>query len=439
MKFFKQISWQLWVFVCFSILTYSWLAYFLERSQFVNLLICFALAFGGYLYVLVNKKNEEQFHFFLFVGIFFRFLFIFSTPQLSDDYFRFLWDGHLLNLGIKPFDFKPSEVQVAFPNKEVLLAGMNSQAYYSIYPPIAQYVYAFATALSPNSILGSIVLLRLPIFFAEIGTILLLPKLLKQLKMPVKRSLIYVLNPLVIVELSGNLHFEGILIFFLLLGIYLMVLNKVKLAALPWSLAVATKLIPLIFLPVFIRKYSYKKALIFYLLIGILFLFWWFPFVNANFIANFFTSFQLYFSTFEFNAGVYYVIRELGWYFLGYNPIQSLGPWMSRITLLAILTVLLYQKEPTWKIVFNQLLFALTIYYVFALIIHPWYITTLVFLAVFSRFTFPILWSALIVLSYAAYQTEAYRENYYLIAIEYVVLFACMVVELLKIEKKNKL
>ncbi|MBK7036195.1 MAG: hypothetical protein IPH42_07580 [Bacteroidetes bacterium] len=76
----------------------------------------------------------------------------------------------------------------------------------------------------------------------EAGTILLLPKLLVQLKMPVKYQLIYTLNPLIILELTGNMHFEAIMVFFLVLSIYYLVKQKDIFSAIAFGFAIGSKL-----------------------------------------------------------------------------------------------------------------------------------------------------------------------------------------------------
>src|SRR5690606_1859167 len=98
---------------------------------------------------------------------------------------------------------------------------------------------------------------------AEAGTLWLMSQLLKQFGLPKKNILLYALNPLVILELTGNLHHESILIFFVLLSVYLILQQKIWLAAVLFSFAIGIKLIPLIFLPILVRRLEWKKAILF--------------------------------------------------------------------------------------------------------------------------------------------------------------------------------
>jgi predicted membrane-bound dolichyl-phosphate-mannose-protein mannosyltransferase len=102
-----------------------------------------------------------------------------------------------------------------------------------------------------------------------LGTIFLLITLLKKLLLPKHLSLLYVLNPLVVIELTGNVHFEGVMIFFVLLAFLLMLQNKWQGSAICLGLGIATKLLPVLFLPLLINKSGWKKGLMYSLITGI--------------------------------------------------------------------------------------------------------------------------------------------------------------------------
>tara|TARA_B110000046_G_scaffold47958_1_gene53038 strand:- start:14087 stop:15421 length:1335 start_codon:yes stop_codon:yes gene_type:complete len=421
-----------------AVACYFYIGYDFNRENFFGLLVCFSVLFAVY-FSLVKDAKKKTFNQLLVVSILYRLFFLLSIPTLSDDYFRFVWDGQLMLNGINPFDLLPKEVSIKFPNKAELFAGMNSPNYYTVYPPISQIVYFLGAWLSPNSILGSIVVIRSVILICEIGLIILLPKLLRAININPLNSLWYALNPLVIIELTGNLHFEGIVIFFFLLAVYLFALNKEKLGAIAWSFAAATKLIPIFFLPIVLRKLSFKKAAIFYSIFGIVFIALWIPFYNSTLLPHFLKSFSLYSKTFEFNASVYYIIRAIGFEITGWNIIETAGPWLANTAYLAILIILLKKKIISWNGFFVALLFAISAYYLLALIVHPWYSITLVFLAVFTRFRFPMLWSFLVVLSYWTYSNPAFQENFWLIALEYLAVIGFAAWEILNLPNKTSI
>lgn len=429
-RLFNQ-NWKVYLVVFLSICCYSWFAYFLKRENFYEILIGFSLTFGCYFYFIRNAKLNDM-NFFIGVAILFRLIFFFSTPTLSDDYFRFIWDGQLSFHNLNPFDQTPNDVAAEFSNKSELLGGMNSPNYYTVYPPIAQFIYFVSAFFSPNSILGSIITLRIFSLLSELGIILLLPKLLKQIDINPKNSLLYLLNPLVIIELCGNLHFETFMIFFFVLAIFLLSQNRNGLSAIAWSFAAGVKLLPIIWLPILIRKLSFKIAILFYIITILLFIVLWLPFYNSTMVPHFLESVNLYHATFEFNASIYYLIRWIGYELVNYNIIAIAGSWLSKIAILVFVVLLMYRNQKKWSTFFKSLLFAMSIYYFLALIVHPWYLCTLVFLSVFVKYRFAIVWSFLATLSYWAYSNVAFSENYILLAVEYIVVLVILVWELRK-------
>ncbi len=357
----------------------------------------------------------------LIVAFLSRAILLFAVPNLSDDYFRFIWDGKLMLNHVNPFEFLPIDLsKTAFylENRE-LIKGMNSPEYYSIYPPALQAIFYISSLVSFNSFFANIFILKFFIFLFEIGNVYLLFILLKRFTLPTNRVFLYALNPLVIIELTGNIHFEAGMIFFTLLCLSLMLKSKLIWAAISLSFAVLIKLIPLLFLPAIFFYYGFKKGLIFSTIVFISVLLFSFPFFNSiELIQNFFSSFQLYFQKFEFNAGIYNVFRRIGFHFTGYNQIAIIGKITSFIVLISILLISI--KDRNFKNNLPEKLFwSLFIYLSFASIVHPWYLCPLVALGVFTSYRFIYLWSGLAALSYFAYSNPLFKENYYLLAIEY--------------------
>ncbi|MEO0876545.1 MAG: hypothetical protein AAFY48_18235 [Bacteroidota bacterium] len=95
---------------------------------------------------------------------------------------------------------------------------------------------------------------------------LLLIRLLRYWSLPEERVLWYALNPLIIVEVVGNLHFEGAMIFFLLLGLWALLRWKgsdnkwwLAISAVAMAMAVSSKLLPLLFFPFLIRRLGWWR------------------------------------------------------------------------------------------------------------------------------------------------------------------------------------
>jgi hypothetical protein len=68
--------------------------------------------------------------------------------------------------------------------------------------------------------LSGTIVLRTIIIAADFGTLYFGSKLLEKLGLE-RHHFWFLLNPLVIIELTGNLHFEGVMLFFFLFGVYI--------------------------------------------------------------------------------------------------------------------------------------------------------------------------------------------------------------------------
>ena len=137
-------------------------------------------------------------------------------------------------------------------------------------------------------------------------------------------------------------------------------------------------------------------------------------------------SVRLWFTSFEFNASIYYVVRSIGYQIVGYNAIGVIGPALASLTMIGIGIIwwtYIRKNKLDWM---QAMLFVLTLYFLMSTTVHPWYLVMLVALSVLSLHVYPIIWSYLVFLSYSHYQGGSFAENYYLIGLEYLLLFGWM-------------
>src|SRR5690606_37519479 len=100
----------------------------------------------------------------------------------------------------------------------------------------------------------------------------------------------------------------------------------------------------------------------------------------------------LWFNSFEFNASFYYLIREIGFWYKGYNIIALAGLKMAVVVVTFIFLVSLLRKNEKPKTLTASLLFAITFYLFFTTTLHPWYVVTPLLLGVFTNYKFPVVW-----------------------------------------------
>lgn len=398
------------------------IGYQIPRENFPLLISAFALAFFGMI-LLQKSQIKEQTLFSL--GLIFRLLLIAAVPILSDDYYRFLWDGLIIQNGYNPFEHTPEDLIQAFPNSKFhqeLYAGMNSPKYFSVYPPVNQWIF-YLSSLT-GSIYGGIITLRLFIIGFEIGTYYILQKILHRFSLSTSRAWWYWLNPLVILELTGNLHGEGILICFLLIGLYHLAKLKDLKGGLFIGLSVLSKLFSLMFLPILLLKGRWFRSKKFMLGVIPICIIAFLPFLNLGNIAHILESIDLYFQTFEFNGSTFNVIKWIGYQTFGFDLIKIAGPILSFLSLLIILTLSWLYRFRNRLSMFKAFTLMFATYLFFSPIVHPWYAILPLALSIFTKMKFMIAWSGTIFLSYIAYSSNASQEIKTIVqTVEYLTVF----------------
>ena len=248
---------------------------------------------------------------------------------------------------------------------EALYAGMGklNASHFTNYPPLNQLCFVFAALFAGKSILGSVIVLRILIIAADFGTLFFGKKLLEKLNIPVYNIFWYLLNPFIIIELTGNLHFEGVMIFFLVWSLYLLHIGKWQLSAVILALSVSIKLIPLIFLPLFFQKLNWKKSIVFYSITGLITILFFIPFYSEHLLVIIPKRLDCGFKTFEFNASLYYLAREIGYLFRGYNEIAVIGKIIPLLVFVFVIIMTFFRKNKTTTELITGMLLVLSFYY----------------------------------------------------------------------------
>src|SRR5258708_16237973 len=81
----------------------------------------------------------------------FRLSIVFAPPYLSDDIYRYVWDGRVQAAGINPYRYIPADEHLQSLRDEKIYLKINQRDYaHTMYPPAAESMYFLTTRLSES-------------------------------------------------------------------------------------------------------------------------------------------------------------------------------------------------------------------------------------------------------------------------------------------------
>jgi alpha-1,6-mannosyltransferase len=429
---FSSTNWN-WIVV--YVLGLVYLNYFGSQNHFITTFLVFVFLFAVYIYFIrvrdsLSEKSADL------LALIFHIVPLFAIPTLSPDIYRFIWDGEILTHGIHPYAYTPQELtkESVFHSSHYLNSLYSeltdlSKSNYSLYPTVNQ-LYFVLPALITENVLAAVVFMKALVLGSGILGYIYLKKILKILKLSVKNGWILAINPFIITELTGNLHFEGVMLSWLFVAFYLVLTKKWILAALFWAIAVNVKLMPLILLPFLLRFIGWRAALKMYLLVGVFTVLILGIYLRPSVLPNFMQSIELYFNNFQFNSSLFAITEFLVYPVYDYETILIVGPLLSKISLVLICFFAVFRPINSGKVWFERMLWGYLIYLLFATTVHPWYIVFPFGLSILTKNSFMIGWTFLIMLSYGFFSFENKIISESLIVIEYTGLFILILLDI---------
>jgi len=431
----------------------------LRGSYVPTFLILFYSASAAYIFAIF-RLHRDRISLKLIFGfaIIFRLILVFTTPSLSDDIYRYIWDGHLINNGVNPYAFpvnSPLLDSFAIPLRTLV----NHNWMASPYMPTSQLVFAIVERIFPQNI--SVFKVAAVVFDLSTGWLVL--DILNKLGLPRRNVLIYLWNPLVIIEFSHSGHVDAMMISFMMLAFWFLVKeNHQRVAFLSGSVlglaaATLTKFLPILLLPIFWWRWGWKSRGIFSLIIFLTLLLFvpgagWGLFGPLD-GTGIFGATRIYVQGWNYNSSFYHWLEVWlsGFETAGAVPVDLVGKTPIYIAksitaaLLAIIVLLTawlaWRNEKLDQRILrdrNLALIRLAIlplgaFLVLTATVHPWYVTMIV---PFASFYFPktidsatiklffwpwIYFSIAVTLSYLTYiDPSNLRETTWVRLVEYI-------------------
>ncbi len=133
---------------------------------------------------------------------------VFTRPTLSDDMYRYVWDGRVQAQGISPYRYAPQAAELSYLRDEQVYPHINRKTAVTVYPPAAEALYGLLWRIWPDNVH----------WFQAVsagGGLLagaLLGGLLRDLKRAPARVLIYLWSPLLAFETAHAAHVDGLVL-----------------------------------------------------------------------------------------------------------------------------------------------------------------------------------------------------------------------------------
>jgi len=338
----------------------------------------------------------------LIYAVVFRLALVWLSPSLSDDAFRYIWDGLVLAEGVNPYEFTPEDDVLAVLQGEAVYEVLNSKAFYSVYPPVSQYVFALGSLFYDHGWIASHFAIKGILVLAELIALFLLARLVTA-----RSLMLYAWNPLVLIETAGQGHPESLLLLLLILVIWASRARKGTWACIALAAASWVKLFPLVLFPFLWRRFGWRT--VWPSLVALTFLA--LPFAAAYVPGNVMESLDLYARYFEFNAGLYYGIKEIYFSFTGMDYSKQIGPALRWCFLVGLPLLYVLDWRRRWSLA-KAFLVCTGLYLVLSTTVHPWYFLTPLFLmALLDRPVWAWYWvGALSIGTYLLYASGPYWE-----------------------------
>ncbi|MDQ3830083.1 MAG: DUF2029 domain-containing protein, partial [Candidatus Tectomicrobia bacterium] len=193
----------------------------------------------------------------LIVGwaVVFRLTLLWVTPGfLSDDIYRYVWDGRVQAAGVNPYRYIPAEEPLAGLRDEAIYPKINRRDYApTIYPPLAQAVFFATTRVSE-----SVTWMKLTMVAFEAAAVWAVVWLLASWGLPRQRVLLFAWHPLAVWEIAGSGHLDALMICFVCLALVARRRGREGLTGALLACAALVKFFPAVLAPALYRRRGWR-------------------------------------------------------------------------------------------------------------------------------------------------------------------------------------
>ena len=291
---------------------------------------------------------------------------VFSRPTLSDDMYRYIWDGRVQAQGISPYRYPPDAPELAFLRDLQIYPSINRKPVLTVYPPAAEATFFLLWRLWPDNV-------RLFQATMAAGALLagiLLMGLLRDLGRSPGRVLLFLWSPLLLFETAHSAHVDGLVLPLVVGAWWARVREKDGWVGFLLGAATAVKIYPALLLP-FLWRPQHPRArwtmpLAFLGALGIFYV----PYLitNGSMVLGYLPK---YFQE-TFNASP--LVYTLNYYFS--SILASLPGGLTLITLSIIAALAIWSSfhpASNAETALRRCLWPMAVFTLFSQVLFPWY------------------------------------------------------------------
>jgi len=334
-----------------------------------------------------------------------------ARPDLSPDIYRYAWEGRVFLHGHNPFLLAPDDSALVHL-RDADFARVTHKDMATIYPPLAQGVFALAALIHPGPTM-------LKVFFSlfNLGTVLVLFRLLRRRGRPPAHALIFAWNPLVLVETGHSGHVDAMAAFFLVLALDLWESDRRVWSGVVMGASALVKYLAAAALPWLARRRLLAIAVVVVLVVVAGYV----PFWSAG--VHLFSSLRAYAGNWWFNGPPYLALS-------GFLGNQDLARRLLLAGGIAFTMAAAYRERDLARYLFLVIGCVLLV----SPTVYPWYMMSIMPLVALFPHRAWIAFSALVMLSYGVWRVYNVSGVWvlptWLMALEYVPFYVLLLVGL---------
>ena len=313
------------------------------------------------------------------------------TPSLSDDIYRYVWEGRVIAAGHDPYRSSPQAPELEPLRDEQVFPRINHPELSTVYPPLALTGFALVAWLSP-----SVWAMKLWILLHDLALVWLLVYWVRGRGLDATAAIAYAWSPLVLTEFAGSGHHDPTAMVWLVAALMWAERRPVFSAA-ALAIAVLTKLAPIVALPFVWRSWNTRARVVATVMIGAGLTFFFIETRGAD------SGLTVYWRTWSNN--------ELLFHYLAAFTGEAAWARLLALGLVAVLVVSL-----AWRRVPHPLAVRATLRagLIASPVAHPWYFAWALLLEPLGRSPGWLLLSLTCVLSYGLFAPPSVGGNFHL-------------------------